>query len=178
MARRFLATLLMFLFVSIPLYAQEEITLVVWDWQGFRNDQLRPYAEEYSRLNPHIKFEFQVVALAQYPDKLAGVAPDILHFHNKYTSQFVPLLEPFPEDLFPIDEMRCDYIAFDEAYLINEDDDHFYFLPAGIMTGVIFYNKDLWIEGGVEPEIQTWEDLRLAGRTETTRVTSSSETGA
>ena len=67
MARRFLATLLMFLFVSIPLYAQEEITLVVWDWQGFRNDQLRPYAEEYSRLNPHIKFEFQVVALAQYP---------------------------------------------------------------------------------------------------------------
>src|SRR5690606_19509951 len=82
MTRRLLAALVLVLSLALPVLAAEEITLVVWDWQGFRNDQLKPYAEEYSRLNPHIKFEFQIVPLAQYPDRLtaalaAGVAPDL-----------------------------------------------------------------------------------------------------
>lgn len=59
MTRRLLAALVLVLSLALPVLAAEEITLVVWDWQGFRNDQLKPYAEEYSRLNPHIKFEFQ-----------------------------------------------------------------------------------------------------------------------
>src|SRR5690606_38241124 len=175
MTRRLLAALVLVLSLALPVLAAEEITLVVWDWQGFRNDQLKPYAEEYSRLNPHIKFEFQIVPLAQYPDRLtaalaAGVAPDLLHFHNKYTSQFVPFLEPFPEDLFPIEKMREEYLAFDQAFIIDEEEGRFYFLPAGIMTGVIFYNKDLWVEGGLEPDIRTWDELRVAGRKLTRRA--------
>lgn len=175
MLRRILATMfLAAVLAAVPSLAAEEITLVVWDWQGFRNEQLRPYAEEYTRLNPHITFEFQVVPLAQYPDRFlagvaAGVVPDLLHFHNKYTSQFLPYLEPFPEDLFPIERMRREYLAFDQAFIIDEDEGMFYFLPAGIMTGVIFYNKELWAQAGVEPQIRTWDELREAGKKLTRR---------
>ena len=167
------AGLLVVLALALPASA-ENIELVVWDWQGFRNDILRPYAEEYSRLNPGISFAFQVVPLSEYPDKLSvavatGIAPDLLHFHNKFTSQFLPMLAPFPKDLFPVEQMRAEYLAFDQAFLIDETDDQFYFLPAGIMTGVIFYNKDLWAQAGLVPEAPTWDALREMGKKLTRR---------
>ena len=169
------ALVLCFTLMSSPPVSAENIELVVWDWQGFRNEQLRPFAEEYSRLNPGVTFSFQVVPLGEYPDKLAtaiaaGVEPDLLHFHNKFTSQFLPMLAPFPKDLFPVERMREEYLAFDQAFLIHEDDDQFYFLPAGIMTGVIFYNKDLWAQSGLAPEAPTWDALREAGKKLTRRA--------
>ena len=117
MTRRLLAALVLVLSLALPVLAAEEITLVVWDWQGFRNDQLKPYAEEYSRLNPHIKFEFRSFRWRSIP-KLTAPRQQAWHpifaLPQQVMSQFVPFLEPFPEDLFPIEKMREEYLAFDK----------------------------------------------------------------
>lgn len=111
----------------------------------------------------------QPVSWGEYWDKLpatiaAGAPPNIAFFHNSRTSQLVSGLEPFPEDLFPLQKMRAEYFAFDQAFLLKQGDRQFYFLPAGVMSSVIFYNRDLWDAVGLAAVPTTWDELRLAGK--------------
>lgn len=166
---------LLLAFLCVTSAGAAPVKLVVWDWIQSRIDLLKTYTAEYTQMNPDVTFEFQPLSLGQYPDKLtaslaAGIPPDLLFFHNGFTSQFSGSLEPFPENLFPLAQIRADHIAFDQAYLIKPGDKQFYFLPAGITTGVIFYNKDLWDAAGLAAAPKTWDDLRLAGRKLTRRA--------
>ena len=141
-------------------------TLTLWDWSGPRMEIVKPYLDEYERLNPDISFETMVIPWSDYwPKVLAGIAagtmPDIFHFHNAKTAVFHDALEPFPEDLFPLDKMRQEYFSFDPAYVFN---DRFYFLPGWIMIGVIYYNVDMWEEAGLGAPPKTWEELRTIAK--------------
>lgn len=145
-----------------------ETALTLWDWHEPRMDLYKQKIAEYEELNPEIKFETLTIPWDDFWKKLmAGVAakkvPDISQFHNSNATTFLNALEPFPEDLFSLEEMREKYIAFDQAFVFK---DKFYFFPTGIMSGLIWYNKEIWEEAGLtQGDLpKTWDELRKTAK--------------
>lgn len=143
-------------------------TLTLWDWHQPRMDLKLEYIEQYEKENPGIKFETQIIGWEDYWTKLmAGLAggnvPDIASFHNSQTMTFLNHLQPYPDDLFPVEVMKEEIINFEAGYLF---DGSFYFYPVGIMSGLIFYNKDLWAEAGyTEADIpETWDEFAVLAK--------------
>lgn len=150
---------------SISSVFAKTITLTLWDWHQPRMDILKPKLVEYQKLHPNIKFKTTI--MADFWDKLlasmvAGTPPDIIEFHNSWAGKFVPkLLAPFPMDMFPMNKMRNEYYAFDRAFTFSNK---FYFFPDGLMTGSMYYNKQLWAQAGIGTVPATWAELRLIAK--------------
>lgn len=143
-------------------------TITMWDWHQPRMDLKIEYVKQYAELHPELKFETQIIGWEDYWTKLmSGLAgrnvPDIASFHNSQTMVFLNHLEPYPEDLFSLEYMRENIVNFEAGYLFN---DNFYFYPVGIMSGLIFYNTDLWTEAGLtETDIpQTWDEFAVLAK--------------
>ncbi len=137
--------------------------LTLWDWHQPRMNLTQEYIDQYIQENPGVDFEYQIIGWEDYWTKLmAGLAggnvPDIASFHNSQTMVFLNHLEPYPEDRFPMDEMKEKYINFEGGFVF---DDNFYFYPVGIMSGLIFYNKVMWENAGLtEADIpKTWDEF-------------------
>ncbi len=144
------------------------MTLTVWDWHAPRMEVLKPKLDEYSKLYPEIEFKTMIVSGDEYWKKLlagimAGQAPaDIIEFHNAQTTRFVEFLEPLPESIFPLDEMREVYYNFDQGFVLW--DGKSYFLPGGLMAPIVYYNVDMWKESGLDVTPKTWEEFRQVAK--------------
>ncbi len=141
-----------------------ETTLSLWDWHRPRMELKEEYIAQYQEMHPEIEFEFEMIGWDDYFTKLmAGIAggnvPDIASFHNSYALEFKNHMEPYPAELFPMDKMKEEVINFEAAYVL--DGDRFYFYPVGIMSGLIFYNRDMWADAGLtEADIpETWDEF-------------------
>ncbi len=145
--------------------AQDTVTLTSWDWYGLRMELLEEKMKQYEGLNPGVKFETAVFPSAEYWKKVlisfaANTSPDMMQFHQDRLGLYKDLLEPFPEDLFPIEELREEYWAFHERYEFEEG--KLYYLPQGMMCAMMWYNSELWQDAGLSEADypKTWEDLR------------------
>lgn len=143
-------------------------TLTLWDWHQPRMDLTLEYIDQYTKENPGIEFQTQIIGWEDYWTKLmsglaGGDVPDIASFHNSQTMVFLNHLEPYPEDLFPIESMKRNIVNFEAGYMF---DGKFYFYPVGIMSGLIFYNKDLWAAAGLtDADIPTtWDEFRVIAK--------------
>ncbi len=159
-----IVTLVLFLLIVSAGAVFAKTTLSLWDWHLPRMELTQEYIEQYQKENPGVEFETQLVGWNDYFIRLmAGLAggdvPDIASFHNSQAMAFKNHLQPYPKDLFPLDVMRENIINFDAAYVL--DGDNFYFYPVGIMSGLIFYNKDMWAKAGyTDADIpKTWDEF-------------------
>jgi len=161
-------SLVMLLLLGFTILASAQVTLRHWDWHQPRMDIKLGYMEEYKEINPGVEFDTQVVGWEDYWTRLmSGVAggdvPDIAQFHNAYTMDFLNHLVPYPQDLYSVENMKEDFVNFEAAYMF---DGEFYFYPVGVMSGLIFYNKDMWAEAGyTEADIPTsWDDFTVIAK--------------
>lgn len=152
----------------VSVASAKTMTLTIWDWHQPRADLIKPKLAEYTKLHPDTKFRLTVATgYADYWVKfltatVAGDPPDIVQFHNSRVSQFVPkLMAPFPTSLFPLSTMRSEYYGFDQGFVFGGK---MYFMPLGIFSGVVFYNKKLWAETGLGGLPTTWDELRDAAK--------------
>ncbi len=144
--------------------------ITYWDWNVKRLKVLEKYIERYEKEKNHtIKIKTLFVAWNQYWSKLVaatvgGKPPTVANMHNFRHSQLVTLLEPFPKDLFPLEEMHRKYYLFNKAFVHKDSngDDRFYYMPLGITTGLIYYNMDIWEAHGLtEADIpDTWDKFK------------------
>jgi multiple sugar transport system substrate-binding protein len=155
--------LVLALLVGVTSMVSAEVTLRHWDWHQPRMNLKLEYIEEYEEMNPDVTIDTQVIGWDDYWTKLmSGIAggdvPDIAQFHNSQTNAFLNHLEAFPNELFDYDQYKQDIVNFEAAYLF---DGKFHFYPVGMMSGLIFYNKDIWSEAGyTESDIpRTWEEF-------------------
>lgn len=142
------------------------VKLEIWDWYPARYELWKAKAAEYEKLNPGVTIKASVTDWATYWSKVAASvasnnAPDLFAFHNSWTGMFLKLIEPYPENLFPIRTMRSDYALFNQAFAFGNK---FYFYPQGLMTSLMFYNKTLWAEAGLAATPKTWDEFRLAAK--------------
>lgn len=139
------------------------VELTLWDWHAPRMQITEKYIKEYTKLHPGVKITTQTIGWDDYWKKLtAGMAarkvPDIAAFHNSRTSVFLGQLTPYPQQRFSLKEMEKHIVNFKGGYVFNGQ---FYFYPVGIMSSLIFYNKDLWKAAGLtEADLpRTWDDF-------------------
>lgn len=144
---------------SAPVNDGKEITINFWDQQeldGF----YKKWTAEYSKLHPNVKWNITSSAAQDLVKKLplalqSGTGPDVFHLNNSWTAMIVNNMEAYPETVFPLAQLRADFIGVDN-HLINGK---LYYIDYGIMTGGIFYNKDMWAAAGLnDADIpKTWD---------------------
>lgn len=154
-----LAAVALAVLLAIPAHAATK--LVLWDWFDARAELYKQAAERYKSVRPDVEVVVEVYPWDEFWTKLAlasvtGVGPDMTQFHNEQYEKFEGQLAPFPEDLFPMEEMRAEYLMFDQAFNL---DGHFYYMPAGVMTAAVFYNVDLVTSAGFQGVPSTWDEL-------------------
>lgn len=137
------------------------VQITLWDWHEPRSTLTKEFAEIYMQENPHVEIEVSLQAGGPFREKLlvaqaAGVTPTITQIHNEWVQEFTDVLEPYPEVLFPRAQLQSDYVLFDMTATIN---DTVYFLPLGIMTGAIYYNKALLTASGYDQPPLNWPEF-------------------
>lgn len=158
--------------IAGPAFAQEQVELDLWtiDDPGQYHYVM---AEEYMAANPHITINLRTV---QFPDMVndlaraiaTGSAPDITYIDNPEVALFASrgmLLDLSPyieasdivnaEDIFPGPLASVTY------------EGGIYGIPRGANTIALFYNADMFVEAGLDPDAppQTWDELYEAAKT-------------
>lgn len=140
----------------------EEVTLDIWvpvAWESY----YRKWTEEYSRIHPNVSFKFTITSFDDHWKKVpmamqSESGPDIFWMHNSVNEIMIPHMEALPEEKFPLEAVKNDFLQV-EANLV---DGKLYYVDMGLMTGVIFYNKDIWADAGLtEADIpKNWDEFR------------------
>lgn len=140
----------------------EDVTLSIWVPAAWE-DYYRKWTGEYSKLHPNVSFEFTITSFDDHWKKVplamqSKSAPDLFWMHNSVNEIMIPHMEPLPEEKFPLEQVKNDFRQVES----NIIDGNLYYVDMGLMTGVIYYNKDMWEEAGLtEADIPaTWDEYR------------------
>lgn len=101
---------------------------------------------------PYDDFQTQVAAAAQ-----AGEGPDVLNVYYGWLPAYVQqeFLAPFPEDIFPYDQIEAEFFPMVTACKVGE---FYYALPTAVRTLALFYNQDHVDRAGISLPTN-WEEL-------------------
>lgn len=154
--------------------SDEEATLRVLNWgnteeESIANDAIARFNEEY----PNVKVEQTCVPVDSWSDFVqkwitmttSGEAPDVISLGLEAAQMAVSndLLAPL-DDIVAADEELSDMVTNEYAQSLLEGfsvDGKLYGLPNGTQTMVMYYNKKLFDEKGVEypKEGWTWDEF-------------------
>lgn len=143
---------------SVPVNDGKEITLNVW---YSSSGWYEKWIEEYSKIHPNVKWNKVPTAGADWSKILlalqSGENIDILEPHNQFLVETIPNIEPFPQDILPVESFIKDFSLIEETMV----DGKMYFYPGNNMTVGMVYNKTIWEEAGLtESDIPTtWDEL-------------------
>jgi len=144
--------------------AKTEIT--VWDWHAPRVELMwNKWFPIYTKDHPDVTFKVTTVPYAEFWKKLipaigAKQAPDMNYFHGAQQEAMVNagLLAPLPPITFPQSELEQ---KFPNAPAVYGPEGKPYWIPTGVMSGGIYYNKKMWSDAGLaEKDLpDTWDKL-------------------
>lgn len=140
----------------------EDVNLSIWvpaAWEEY----YRKWTAEYTKIHPNVSFDFTITSFDDHWKKVplaikTDSGPDLFWMHNSVNEIMIPHMEPLPEEKFPLDKVKSDFRQVES----NIIDDKLYYVDMGLMTGVIFYNKDIWSDAGLtDADIpKNWDDFR------------------
>lgn len=166
--RKFLLVLVVAVAFSAGAGAQK---LVIWDYVPWRVTYYQQYADQYMKEHPGVEIEVQLVNMGEYISKIivsavTGTPPAAFAAHPVWITSLTGMIEPFPHDLFPPEELAATHLGYEQ--LILEDGNAYYF-PLGMQGPMLFINLDHWEQAGLGDPPATWEEAVNIGR-RTTRV--------
>lgn len=121
--------------------------------------------KEFEEANPGIKVKHNTFPYDQYNEKVAtlvpaGRGPDVINLYYGWVPQYVDsgYLQPLPQDAFPHDQIESEFFPLVEAVKL---DGEYWTIPTAVRTLALFYNKDLFVEAGLDPNKPptTWDEL-------------------
>ena len=155
--------------------AGAKVTLTFSDWhltEPVWEQSLKEAIAMFEAENPDIEVELDYVSYGEKETKYttaieAGVGPDIMHLHAYSLSSFIE--KGYLLDLTPFIEAEGptwyggDFLDpwFDVTLQFMQKDGHYYALPGDFMAMVLFYNSELFIEAGLDPDDPptTWDEF-------------------
>ena len=162
--------ILALMLLAFPVSAQDVVEVDFWYWQGgtthpYIMDELVPrFHEEY----PHIRIVPQLIP--NRTDQLqkllisasANDLPDLAVFDPIWLPQFSQVIVPFEELVLEdgLDETLAD--MNDVSRALGTYDGQVYLSTFGVNQLGLFYNKALFREAGIEPALDTWDDVAAA----------------
>lgn len=144
-----------------------EATIRYWQHSSpARDDMIRSIVDDFMAENKNITVEIEFIPEGDYNQKLitalgSGNAPDVFQIQSGMVPKFVDAgsILPLDSNVMSKEYMEKEFIpATIEALKI---DDEFYGVPTDTQTIIAFWNKALYKEAGLDPEVgpTTWEEL-------------------
>lgn len=151
---------------NITVSGGRDVTLKIWvpsAWESF----YRELADQYMGYHPNVKFEWTITSFDDHFKKVplalqSNSGPDLFWMHNAQNAVVLPNMEPLPESMFPMEQLKKDFRNVES----NVVDGKLYYTDMGLMTGVIFYNTDMWKAANLtDNDIpKTWDQFRTVAQ--------------
>lgn len=160
---------------ATPVDEQRAVTLWLSDWhlteahwEKVITEQMRVFEAD----NPSIHVELVPVTYAEKETRYiteiqAGAGPDLIHLHGFSIRSFID--KGFVYDLTPFIEQEPktawggDFTDawFPQTVELMKSEDRYYAIPSDFMAMVLFYNKQLFQEAGLDPNHppETWDEF-------------------
>ncbi len=158
-------TLLVFAAVAIGT-AQAQVTITYWQYDfATRIDAMNQLIEQFNAENPDVVVVQETFPYDAYQQRVAaslaaGEGPDVVQLFYGWVGawQRAGYVEPLPKEYFPDAEIQETFIPMIEAVNIDGD---YYGLPTAVRALALFYNKDHFVEAGLDPESPpaTWDEF-------------------
>ncbi|MGW6909681.1 extracellular solute-binding protein [Streptomyces sp. NPDC054940] len=143
------------------------IKLQWWAW-GFV-DEHQKLADAYQKIHPNVDIQVVNQPWEDYWTKLplelqGSGGPAIFNVHNSQHENIVKYMAPYD---IPVEDLKADFTNVDQHVI----DGKAYYIDFGLMTGAIFYNKDMWKKAGLtDADIpETWDEFREVAKKLTIR---------
>ncbi len=145
----------------------ESITIEFWEWGS--DDLFQEVIDGYMAIHPNVTIKLVNNPWDDYWTKLplaldGDSGPALFNVHNSYHENIINYMAPLE---IPLEDLRADFNGVD-AHVI---DGEVYYIDYGMMTGSIYYNKDMWEAAGLTDEDipTTWDELREVAKKLTIR---------
>ncbi|MFC7529250.1 ABC transporter substrate-binding protein [Actinoplanes sp. GCM10030250] len=140
------------------------------DWWAWGNvPQMQAFADAYQKIHPNVDITVVNQPWEDYwtklPLQLQGTkGPAIFNVHNSEHDNIIKYMAPYD---VPLDQLTADYTNV-KSHVI---DGKVYYVDLGLMSGAIYYNKDMWTTAGLtDADIpQTWDQFREVAKKLTLR---------
>lgn len=136
----------------------KEVTVDLWQWG--EEALFKQITDAYTKLQPHVKINIVNNPWEDYWTKLplalkGDKGPALFNIHNSQHQNIINYLAPYD---IPTEDLEADFTGVD-AHVI---DGKVYYIDYGIMTGSVYYNKDMWEAAGLtDADIpHTWDEFR------------------
>ncbi|ONI47839.1 sugar ABC transporter substrate-binding protein, partial [Candidatus Epulonipiscium fishelsonii] len=136
----------------------EDIELEFWVWGN--TELFQSAIDTYCAMHPNVSINLVNNPWDSYWTKLplslnGDSGPALFNIHNSHHENLINYIAPIE---IPLEDLQADFIGVD-AHII---DGEVYYLDYGIMTGSMFYNKDMWETAGLTDDDipTTWDELR------------------
>lgn len=143
---------------SVEINNGEEIAIEFWEWGS--DDLFQKLIDGYTAIHPNVSIKLVNNPWDDYWTKLplalgGSDGPAIFNVHNSYHENLINYMAPYE---IPIEDLEADFTGV-SAHVI---DDKVYYIDYGIMTGSVYYNKDMWEAAGLTDEDipSTWDEMR------------------
>lgn len=150
-----------------PPLTENKIELSYWGlWEP--NTVMQPVINEFENIYPNIKINYSQQSFTAYEATLytrlqqASVgtepAPDIFRIHNTWTPKFYKYLYPLPQNVMSAQE----YSELFYPTVVSDftaKDGNIYAIPWYIDGLMVFYNKSIFQQAGVEKPPEDWDSF-------------------
>ena len=152
----------------------EPVTLVFGDWhltEPHWEAALIEAFEVFEAEYPHISIELDYVSYGEKETKYtteieAGMGPDVFHLHGYSLASFIEKRYLYDITTFINAEEGVyggDFLTpwFPQTLELMQDEGRYYALPGDFMSMVLYYNKNLFEEAGLDPAAPpaTWDEF-------------------
>jgi multiple sugar transport system substrate-binding protein len=144
----------------------EKVTIEYWQYQyPAKVDLMNTLIDEFQKAHPNITVKQTNFPYDQYNEKVAalvpaGKGPDIINLYYGWLPKYVAsgYLQPLPKDGFSEEQIKQDFFPFVDTAKIGGS---YYAIPTAVRTLALFYNKDLFVQAGLDPNKPpaTWDEL-------------------
>lgn len=135
----------------------EPIEIDFWVWDS--KEIFQSIVDDFEKIYPNISIKVVSQPWGDYWTKLplsiqGGDGPALFCVHNSQHDNLINNMEAYDID---IEDLKADFTGV-EGHVI---DGKVYYIDYGMMTGSIFYNKDMWADAGLtDSDIpETWDEF-------------------
>lgn len=135
----------------------EDIEIELWEWGS--DDLFQQVIDGYTAIHPNVTIKLVNNPWEDYWTKLPLAldgenGPALFNVHNSYHENLINYMAPLE---IPIEDLEADFNGV-SAHVI---DGEVYYIDYGMMTGAVYYNKDMWEAAGLTDEDipKTWDEL-------------------
>lgn len=142
---------------SVEINDGKDVTVELWEWGS--DELFQQIIDGYTAIHPNVTINLVDNPWEDYWTKLplaldGNNGPAIFNVHNSYHENLINYMAPLD---IPTEDLEADFNGV-SAHVI---DGKVYYIDYGMMTGSVYYNKDMWEKAGLtDADIpKTWDEM-------------------